>query len=130
MNVDLSATIFYLIINDLQLTQFSPNGFGRMLSNAASAISKGFETGIRIQPQKDLYFKITYNFSDARFKNHLDTLRNHQGDYETINYKNNRIPYAPSHTFNFTGTHSHTFKGKPQLSLINFIEYAGVNGIF
>ena len=54
--------------------------------------------GIKLQPNDNSYFKMMYNYSDARFKEYIDTIRGADG-FDLINYANNRIPYAPSHTF-------------------------------
>jgi outer membrane receptor for Fe3+-dicitrate len=98
-----------------------------MLTNAGAAESKGIETNIKFHPMANFHFNINYNFSDARFTKYIDTIKNTAGEFEMIDYKNNRIPYAPSHTFNINATHSYDLN---VIKLVTFAEYTGVGGIF
>jgi outer membrane receptor for Fe3+-dicitrate len=98
-----------------------------MLTNAGAAESKGIETNIKFHPTTNFQFNISYNFSDARFTKYIDTIKNDTGGFETIDYKNNRIPYAPSHTFNINAIHTYNFN---TIKLTTFLEYTGVGGIF
>ena len=129
-NFDLAAKLFFITINQLQLTQFSPNGFGRMLLNVGEANSKGGEINITYRPINELTVKLNYNFADALFTKYFDTTITDNKDTIVIDHSNNRIPYTPNHLFNFSTTYTHKFHNKFVSSIYGTAEYSGSAGIY
>ncbi|MDR0926755.1 MAG: TonB-dependent receptor, partial [Ignavibacteria bacterium] len=95
-------SVYYMDVTDLQLTKFSPNGFGRMLSNAGSATSKGFETSLSTRLIDNLNISVDYGFAYSTFTDYLDTLTINDSLYE-IDYSGKRVPYAPQQTLSIVG---------------------------
>ena len=122
-------TLFYINVNALQLTQFSPNGFGREVTNAGSADSKGIEVTITSVIAKNLTLNLNYSLSDARFTNYFDTISmDGASEYRIIDYKNKRVPYVPSQIFNINVRYINKLTGS--INLLSFIEWIAVNDIY
>ena len=127
--LELTAKLFFITINQLQLTQFSPNGFGRMLVNSGEANSKGAEININYQPIDELVLRLNYNFADARFTKYYDTTIIND-TIEVVDYSKNRIPYTPNQMFNFSATYTHKLQNKIIKDIYLGAEYSGAAGIF
>ena len=94
-------TLFYMDIDDLQLTKFVDSGNGRILTNAGKAESYGLEASLRAELAEGLTMDANYGYTHATFK-----------DYNNgkVNYKGNYIPYAPQHTFNLGLQYNRLFR--------------------
>lgn len=83
--------LFYIDVRDQQLTVF-PEGqsTGRMMTNAGHTRSVGAEAALQFAPWRTLEINTAYGYTDARFVRY---------DNGQEDFKGNRIPYAPQHTF-------------------------------
>ena len=84
---------FYLDVNDIQITQFVESGQGRLLKNAGSAESLGFDLSLTAYLAYGLSLSANYGYARALFK-----------DYETDadDFSGNFIPFAPQNTFSLS----------------------------
>ena len=83
--------LFWIDCRDQQLTVF-PEGTttGRMMTNAGRTRSVGAEAAIQFTPWRSLEINTAYGYTDARFVRY---------DNGIEDFRDNRIPYAPQHTF-------------------------------
>lgn len=88
-------TLFYMDIEDLQLTTFAQNGSGRMITNGGKADSYGVEVSLRSLIAEGLTADLNYGFTRATFRNYEAIERESK---KLVNYKDNFIPYTPRHT--------------------------------
>jgi outer membrane receptor protein involved in Fe transport len=103
-----SLSLFDIEVNDIQLTKFSPNGFGRMLSNSGAVSSRGVEVGIIGEILNNFSISLEYGFSHSTFTDYKDTIILNAQAIE-VDYSGNRIPYAPNHTISISADYSKEF---------------------
>ena len=130
-----SISLFYMNLNDIQLTKFSPNGFGRMLSNAGSVASKGFEFSLNSKVFSNFSILFDYGFSDATFRNYKDTVSifNHElnkNENIEIDYFAKKVPYAPQHTVSISGQYSKNISNFFVKNISVNLQYLGAGDIF
>jgi outer membrane receptor protein involved in Fe transport len=130
-----SISLFYMNINDIQLTKFSPNGFGRMLSNSGSVASRGFEFSINSNPFSNFSMLLNYGFSNAKFKNYFDTVPIFNSELEKfenieIDYSGKKVPYAPQHTVSISGQYSKNISNFFVDRISLNLQYLGAGDIF
>lgn len=87
--VAVEGAVFYMDVNDVQITQFVNSGNGRILSNAGRAESYGAELSLRGIVCESVTADINYGYTHATFRDY----NNGKEDY-----KGNFIPYTPRHT--------------------------------
>lgn len=85
------ATLFYMWINNLQVTDFVASGLGRVQENYQKGTYRGVELSLRVEPIRSLSFSLSYGFVDAR-------ATSPEGGF--------RIPYVPMHTLSAGGAFS------------------------
>ncbi|WP_418992726.1 TonB-dependent receptor [Alistipes sp.] len=91
--------LFYIDCRDQQLTVFPPGTTtGRMMTNAGRTRSLGGELSLQISPWRNLDLNAAYGYTDARFVRFATTDRSEAGEPVRVDYKGNRIPYAPAQT--------------------------------
>lgn len=91
--------LFYIDCRDQQLTVFPPGTTtGRMMTNAGRTRSLGGELSLQITPWRNLDLNAAYGYTDARFVRFETTAKNDAGEPVRVDYKGNRIPYAPAQT--------------------------------
>ncbi len=90
-------TLFYMDIENIQLTTFAENGSGRMITNGGAADSYGAEVSLRCLIAEGLTADINYGFTRATFRNYtaIDKTSNSE-----VSYKGCFVPYTPRHTVN------------------------------
>jgi outer membrane receptor protein involved in Fe transport len=93
----LDGAVFYTDCYNRQITQFSPNGFGRMMKNAGKSHSLGFELSMQSRVLDGLDVNASYGFTDARFDRYRDSVRI-DGTYKEVDYSGKRVPIIPKHT--------------------------------
>ena len=98
MHADLSA--YLMQIKNQQLSVMAGNyGFGRMMVNAGKSNHYGVEAALRGKAFDDkLTWAASYGFTHATFKEYKDTVTV-SGQKLEVDYKDNRVPYVPAHTF-------------------------------
>ena len=91
--------LFWIDCRNQQLTVF-PDGqtTGRMMTNAGRTRSRGIEGSVRAEPLRTLEIDLAYGFTDARFRRYRTTVEDADGAPLRVDYRGNRIPYAPRHT--------------------------------
>ena len=87
--VAVEGAIFYMDVDDVQITQFVNSGNGRILSNAGRAESYGAELSLKWSVCESVTADVNYGYTHATFRDY----NNGKDDY-----KGNFIPYTPRHT--------------------------------
>ncbi|MDR1724493.1 MAG: TonB-dependent receptor [Tannerella sp.] len=82
-------TLFYMDVNDLQITKFVSGGSGRYLSNAGKAESYGAEVTLNAQINDKLTASLNYGLTHATFLDYNNDKEDFKGKF---------IPYTPRHT--------------------------------
>ena len=123
--------LFYVDIQDVQLTKFVQTMGGRMVVNGGKARSMGFELGLKARPCKGFFLYANYGFADAEFKDYLTSEKGDDGKEIEIDYSGNKIPFAPRSTFSVGGTVEVDMKNKCFLDKITFdSNFTGVGKIY
>lgn len=123
------AAFFYITSKDLQLTQFAPNGLGRIMKNAGKSASKGVEVSIQVKPANNLTVIASYGYAHSTFTEYKDSVKTESGNIE-VDYKGNYVPLAPQHTVSFTANYTVNINSKWLDRLVIFAQYAGVGKIY
>lgn len=91
------VAMFYTRLRNQQLSVMAPHyGFGRMTVNAGKSSTCGLEMALRGQAfDNRLSWAATYSFTRATFREYVDT----KDDGTLIDYKDNKIPFVPAHSF-------------------------------
>ncbi|MFI3322560.1 MAG: TonB-dependent receptor [Rikenellaceae bacterium] len=89
--------LFYMDVDDVQITQFVDGGTGRVLSNAGEARSIGAELSLTAIATTDLTFDLNYGYTNAKFTTYNDGSDDYTGNY---------IPYTPQNTFSLGATYN------------------------
>lgn len=97
--------LFYIDCRDQQLTVFPPGQTtGRMMTNAGHTHSYGAEASLQMSPWESLDINVAYGYTNAKFLRYETTVKDNDGNPESINYKGNYLPYAPENTFSARAT--------------------------
>jgi outer membrane receptor protein involved in Fe transport len=114
----LNFALFYMDVQDVQVSRFVDSGQGRMTDNAGKAVSKGVELGLKARPCSGFYLYANYGFADAKFKSH---------EYNFNKY----VSFAPRSTMSVGGNISYNFKKKTILDRVTFdANFAGAGKIY
>lgn len=91
---------FYMQVRNQQLSVMAGNyGFGRMMVNAGKSYSCGIELSLRgFAFNNHLTWSAGYGYTQAVFKDYQDSIKV-DGVNTLVDYKDNRVPYVPEHTF-------------------------------
>ena len=111
-----TVAVFYINIDDMQLTKFIDSGEGRMLANVGKAVNKGFEIGLNAKLLTGLYTGINYGYTHAMFKDYSDEKTDYSGKY---------LPYVPQQTLSIYGSFTKKFHNQ---WIDQFNCYAQYNG--
>lgn len=105
IQLDLSA--FFMQIRNQQLSVMAENfGYGRVMVNAGKTQSCGLEASLRGQAfNSRLNWGATYSFNYAIFKDYEEQVQVN-GEAVTVNYKDNYVPFVPSHSFSLNGDYT------------------------
>ncbi len=120
----LSTTIalFYIDIDDMQLTKFIASGEGRMLANVGNATNKGFEIGLDARLATGLYAGVNYGYTHATFKNYKTD--------ENTDYSGKYLPYVPQQTLSVYGAYTKEFQNKWIDRFSCYAQYNGAGKIY
>ena len=98
-HLTLSAALFYIMVNNQQITRFAAgNGLGRQVLNAGKSQSCGMElsaSGWFNIAHNPLRLTANYGYTHATFTDYDAGVSNG----ENIDYDGNYLPFAPRHTF-------------------------------
>ncbi len=130
-----SISLFYIDLNNLQLTQFVPNGLGRKISNSGAAVSKGVEISFEANITHGFNATINYGYANATFATYTDSVKTvnpvtHATDTVKVDYKGNHVPYAPQNTLSGSLSYEHNFKNSFIDRFMANIQYVGVGKIY
>lgn len=131
-----AVSLFYIDVNDLQLTQFVPKGLGRKIANGGQAVSKGFEVSADLNLGGGFSFAANYGYANATFTNYTDSMKIKtkivpvKDSLIQVNYKGKYVPYAPQNTLSLSGNYEHRFQHAFIDNLIATVQYTGVGKIY
>ncbi len=103
----LDASAFISDVSELQLSQMSQTGLGRIITNAGRSRSIGTEVFARIIPFDRLHVSATYGYTNATFREYHD----YDADGKQVNCRGNHVPYVPQYTFSVDADYN-LYKGK------------------
>jgi iron complex outermembrane receptor protein len=96
-----NLSLFYITIDDKQVSELHPTIAATTITNAAEATSQGFELQLqaRLLPGLDIFGG--FGYTEAKFDEFNATVWNETGNALTEkDYKGNYLPYAPKYTYN------------------------------
>ncbi len=93
----LDASAFMSDIRDLQLSQMSETGLGRIMVNAGKSRSAGLELMLKAQPIDALQLSANYGYPHAVFREYEDYDANTNS---LVDCAGNYVPFMPQHTAN------------------------------
>lgn len=126
-NLRTDAAIFYMDIQNLQLTQFVNGGSGRILSNAGSGRSYGAEVSLTAAVTSSLTLDANYGFTKATFTSYNG---GQDKGGTNVDYTGNHIPYTPSNTFSVGATYSFLLNCKFLQQIALTANYNGCGKIY
>ena len=115
--LELSSSVYLMQVRDLQLTRFVASGAGRMVGNAGSSRTLGFELSATQRLWSSLRAHLNYSLTDARFTEETATAK-----------KGNFVPFIPRHTYSVMLSANEPLSR--HLRLLGEVEYAGLGEIY
>ena len=115
--LELSSSVYLMQVRDLQLTRFVASGAGRMVGNAGSSRTLGFELSATQRLWSSLRAHLNYSLTDARFT-----------EETTAAKKGNFVPFIPRHTYSVMLSANEPLSR--HLRLLGEVEYAGLGEIY
>ena len=129
-----AATLYYITVSDMQLTQFVPSGNGRRISNSGEVHSKGFELSAEANFGGGFSASVNYGYSNARFTNYSDTLKSYDSHGAVVStpvdYKGKQVPYAPQNTFCVGVIYEHSIHNRFIDHLMAAVQCNGIGKIY
>lgn len=94
------AALFFMQVRNQQLSVMAGTyGFGRMMVNAGKSNSCGVELSVRGNAfDNHLSYSASYGFTHATFREYTDSIKE-GGKLKFVDYKDNKVPFVPEHTF-------------------------------
>ena len=115
--MELSSSVYLMQVRDLQLTRFVASGAGRMVGNAGSSRTLGFELSATQRLWSSLRAHLNYSLTDARFTEETAAAK-----------KGNFVPFIPRHTYSVMLSANEPLSR--HLRLLGEVEYAGLGEIY
>ena len=115
--LELSSSVYLMQVRDLQLTRFVASGAGRMVGNAGSSRTLGFELSATQRLWSSLRAHLNYSLTDARFT-----------EETTAAKKGNFVPFIPRHTYSVMLSANEPLSR--HLRLLGEVEYSGLGEIY
>lgn len=96
-----NLALFYIEIEDKQVSQVDSLTLSSYISNAAEAHSSGLELQVKATPVKGLDLFVGFGFNESKFDD-FTALQWNATNTEVVekNFSDNTLPYAPRYTFN------------------------------
>jgi len=117
------ASVFYIDVNDVLITQFVETGHGRMLKNAGRAESMGVELALRAFVFEGLELSANYGFTRAIFRDNRYS--------DTVDFSGNFIPFAPRNTFSVAASFTRPVRNSRIIDRFNLhAQYNGAGRIY
>ena len=127
--LQIDGAIFYIDVKNRQIAVFSPNGFGRMMDNAASSVSKGIELSVIAKPFKNMNFNASYGLTEAKFSSYTDSVMV-EGSYQEVDYSNKYVPLVPKHTLSVGADYSLNINSKLLDKIVFAAQYSAAGPIY
>ncbi|MDR1225858.1 MAG: TonB-dependent receptor [Prevotellaceae bacterium] len=127
-----SASLFYIHTQDLQIAQFVPSGYGRVMKNAGKSESYGAEVSLQGRVG-NLSLSADYGYTHAAFTKYQDTsIVTTDGVKDTVplNYSGSYVPFAPQNTLALTADYTLNLYKKPIDRITFGVQYVGVGKIY
>lgn len=116
-------SFFYIDWKNQQIYQTVPSGRGSMLKNAGHSLSKGMEVSVKTAPYKGFDLMVAYGLTNAKFSDYVYS--------ESVNYKDNYLPYVPGNTLTIQAGKSVNFRKSFFLDLMKISAlYRGAGRIY
>lgn len=93
----LNLAAFHMDVEDMQLIQFKPGGFGFSFKNAGKAENRGVELELNALPFEWLELRGGFGYVDTRFKDFSDPALG-------LDYEGNSIPFVPDYNYHASAT--------------------------
>lgn len=98
-----NLSVFYISIDDKQVSELHPTIAMTTITNAAKAHSQGLELELTARPLHGLDLSAGFGYNEARFDRFMATVWNDAGTAQVKkDYKDNYLPYAPKYTYNLS----------------------------
>ena len=95
-----NLSVFYISIDDKQVSELHPTIAMTTITNAAKAHSQGVELEVQAKPLRGLDLSAGFGYNEAQFDRFTATVWNDAGTaLVTKNYADNDLPYAPEYTY-------------------------------
>ncbi len=96
-----NLSIFYISIDDKQVSELHPTIAMTTITNAAKAHSQGLELEIQAKPIRGLNLSAGFGCNEAKFDSFMANVWNDAGTaLIQRNYEGNYLAYAPQYTYN------------------------------
>jgi len=120
--LSVEASVFYIDVKDVLITQFVESGYGRKLKNAGRAESFGFDLGLTAYLADGLSITANYGYAHAVLKNYKTGEADYSGNY---------IPFAPQNTFSLGAGYSRRLQNRRIIDRFNVhAQYNGAGKIY
>ena len=128
--LNLDASLFYSDVRDLQLSQMTTNGFGRITVNAGKSYTLGGELSARAIITPSLMLTANYGYTHAVLRNYHD----YDASGKEIDCTGNYVPFMPRHTLTLDAAYTFRFAHTDRLfslhSLTLGATYTGAGRIY
>ncbi|WP_419657195.1 TonB-dependent receptor [Desulfosarcina variabilis] len=103
-----NISVFYIDIEDKQVTEYDYDTLTTTITNAAKARSQGVELQLQAIPLSGLEFFAGFGYTESKFDDFNSTQWNEDGSaLIEKDYSDNDLPYAPRYTFNLGAQYRH-----------------------
>lgn len=128
--LDIDASLFLSDVRDLQLSQMTSSGLGRITVNAGKSRTLGGELSVKAAPTPNLTLIANYGYTYATLRNYFD----YQSDGSVVDCKGNYVPFMPKHTVSVDAAYTfrlpHTTRMLSLHSVTIGANYAGAGRIY
>ena len=127
----LDAAAFFMQVNNQQLSVMAGTyGFGRMMVNAGKSNSCGLELALRGNAFSNrLSYTASYGFTHATFRQYTDSIQVN-GGLVAKDYKGNKIPFVPQHTFAVSADWHFPFASQKKTEIVVGADVSGQGRIW
>jgi iron complex outermembrane receptor protein len=102
-----NLAVFYIDIDDKQVSEVDVTTFTRKITNAAKAHAHGVELELQARPIQGLDIFAGFGYTESKFDDFTATELNAAGTLVQKDYKDNYLQYAPKYTYNLGVQYRH-----------------------
>lgn len=129
LSVDMST--YLSMVRNLQLSQMSETGLGRVTVNAGRSRAIGLETTIKAMPVANLNILASYGYTYATLRKYSD----YDAEGNLVDCRGNYVPFMPKHTFNVDAAYTFNINNRHSdalalQALTIGADYSGVGRIY